>query len=376
MSFLHPLFTLIFSTLIIFSFLEVYGAEIKNYKAVWIIVAVMIVVVGFRKSVGADYPVYERMYSYYGIGTDYGELFQKALLRQSTIEIEWLYVLFNNIYFNLGFPFFIFTFAVAICSLTPKFYVLEKNVAYPAFALLLYFIPSYFIADSGHIRQALGMAVCALSFQFIKSRNLPMFLLMIFIALGFHKSSMVFLPAYWIAVIPMNSKKILIAVAVCAALAPFQLYNSLGFLNNIAPVEVYAGYEGYVSIENEAGRGVGFLDLISILYVYYIVVYDKATCAKIPYYEYMRNLGVFGICLYFIMRGSPIFSTRLPGNYLFYMVLILPNIIASITDINMKKYLHFVLVCFMVFYYFVFSHYQARAGRFVPESYQNYLWSN
>ncbi|QOW11336.1 EpsG family protein [Kaistella flava (ex Peng et al. 2021)] len=374
MEVLHPLFTIVFLGLIGFSFLEVYGKEIRNFKAVWIIIIVMIILSGLRNWVGADYQVYFQMYSYYGLDATFSEIFDKALFRKSNLEIEWLYLFFNNLFFSLGFPFYVFTLFVAIFAIVPKFYTIEKNVAYPAFSVLLYLIPTYFVADAGQIRQGLGMAVCIFAFKFIKERNLPMFLLMIYIALGFHKSTIIFLPAYWLVLIPMSSSRILTFVAISAILAPFQIYNSLGFLDSIAPQEVYAGYSGYVSIENAEGRGIGLLDLIIMLYVFYLVFFNKVTCAKIPYYEYMRNLGVIGICLYFILRGSPIFSTRLSGIYLFFIYMALPNIVASIEKVSLKRYLHFVLVCFMIFYYFVFSHYQAKAGRFTPDTYQNYLW--
>lgn len=374
MEILHPLFTIVFIVLIGFSFKEVYGDEIKNYKAVWFVVIAMILLSGLRKNVGADYPVYKELYSYFGLFINFSEVFDKALFRENTIEIEWLYVFFNKVFFDLGLPFYMLTLFVAIFSISLKFWRMEKEVAYPAFALMIYMIPSYFIADSGQIRQGLGMAVCAFSYRYIKSRNLPMFLLFIYIALGFHKSSIVFLPAYWLATVRMNSTRILILISVCVLLAPFQIYNNLGFLSSIAPQEIYSGYTGYIQMEGVDEGRVGLLDLIMILYVFFLVSFDKITCEKIPYYEYIRNLGVFGICLYFVMRGSPIFSTRLPGIYLFFMTLVVPNIIASIEKISLKRYLHFVLVCFVVFYYFVFAQYQARGTRFLPDSYNNYLW--
>lgn len=374
MEVLHPVFTMVFLGLIGFSFMEVYGREIRNFKAVWIIVVAMVIFVGLRNFVGADYPVYRQMYAYFGLNTNFSEIFDKALFRESNLEIEWLYLFFNNLFFSIGLPFYIFTLFVAIFAIFPKFYTIEKNVAYPALSMLLYMIPTYFAADGGQMRQGLGMMVCIFSFKFIKERNSPMFLLMIYIALGFHKSTIIFLPAYWLVLIPMNSSRIIAVVAISAILAPFQIYNNLGFLDSIAPAEVYSGYAGYVTIDNAEGRGIGLLDLVVMLYVFYLVFFNKITCAKIPYYEYMRNLGVIGICLYFILRGSPIFSTRLSGIYLFFIYLALPNIIASIEKVSLKKYLHFILVCFMIFYYFVFAHYQARGGRFTPDTYQNYLW--
>lgn len=375
MQFLHPVFTISILILIGYSFLEVYGREIKNYKSVWFIVIALIIFAGFRKGVGADYPIYQSMYTYFPLHTDFGEIFSKALFQKNNLEIEWLFILFNNIFFFLGFPFFIFTAFVAILSIAPKFYMMEKSVAYPATALLLYLIPSYFIADSGQIRQGLSMALAIYSFKYIKERNLLMFLIVMYFALGFHKSAILFIPAYWLAKVSLTKAKIIGLVVFCMILSPFEIYNYIGFLNSIAPEEVYKGYSDYLSIESVDTGFVKFFDLISLLYLFFIITLDKVTCERIPYYEYMRNIGVCGICLYFIFRGSPIFSTRLVGTYVVFAALILPNNLAAISDINYKKFLHFILMLFVIFYYFVFGNYQATKGKFTPDTYQNYLWN-
>lgn len=375
MQFLHPVFTITILILIGYSFLEVYGNEIKNYKSVWFIVLVLIVLSGFRKNVGADYPIYQTMYSFLPLSTNFSEIFQKALFIETPLEIEWLYTFLNNSFFLLGLPFFIFTAFIAIISITPKFYVMEKNSAYPATSLMLYLIPAYFIADSGQIRQGVSMAIAIFSFKYIKERNLPMFLLLLYVAFGLHKSIVIFLPAYWAVRFPLNKFLMVLLIVICIALSPFEIYNYFDFLNTISPQEVYKGYTDYVSIDAGPGGGIKFFDLISLLYAFFIISLDKESCATIPYYEYMRNLGLAGVCLYFIFRGSPIFSTRLVGIYMFFNALVLANNLASIEDVKYKKFLHIVLVLFVIFYYFVFGYYQAVAGHFTPETYQNYLWN-
>lgn len=375
MPILHPVFTLVILILIGYSFLEVYSGEIKNYKSVWIAVVFLIILAGFRKDVGADYPIYKGMYAYFPLHTDFGEIFRKAFFLKNSLELEWFYILLNNLFFFTGLPFFIFTFFIAIVAILPKFHTIQMSAAYPATALMLYIIPGYFIGDSGQMRQGLGMAVAIFSFKYIRERNLPMFLFFMFFALGFHKSTAIFLPAYWLAIIPMNRLKIIGIVVISLILSPLHIYENLSFLSGIAPEEIYQGYTGYVDIASVEGGGIKFLDLISLLNIFFIIAFDKETCAKIPYYEYIRNLGLFGVCLYFVMRGSPIFSSRLPGTYLFFAVLIQANVLAAMSNINYKKFLHFVLVVFVIFYYFVFAKYQGGAGRFLPSNYQNYLWN-
>ena len=376
MTFLHPVFTIVFVFLIFYSFVEVNrGDNNKTPKFIfWTIGAYMIVAVGYRKYVGADYPVYEGMYNQYFPMVDFGILFDKMLFRETQVDVEWMYGLMNKLIFLTGVPFKEFTLITAIITISGKFSVYYKNTQYPIFAVLLFFIPGYFIADSGHMRQALGMTMCLLSFRFIKERKVWWYLLCVYIAFGFHKSTIVFLPAYWLAIIPMNSSRILYAILVCVILSPFQIYNSFsGFLDTLNVQDVSNGYNGYINYESS---GSSFMDGLMLVFSFLLVTFDKATCQKIYYYEYMRNILVTGICLYFIMRSNPVFSTRLVGSYLGFASLVVPNIVAAMDNKNTKKMTHLFFVAFMIFYYFVFAKYQGNAGRFTPDKYQNFLWSN
>jgi len=88
----------------------------------------------------------------------------------------------------------------------------------------------------------------------------------------------------------------------------------------------------------------------------------------------MRNVLVAGVCLYFIMRSNPVFSTRLIGPYFGFAPIVITSVIFSV-NVNTKRMLHLFFIAFMIFYYFVFAKYQGNAGRFTPEKYQNFLWS-
>ncbi|WP_028121077.1 EpsG family protein [Epilithonimonas tenax] len=374
MLFLHPVFTILFVFLVVYSFYEVYGAEKKTSNVlVWILGIYMIIIIGFRNYVGADYPIYMSMYGEYFPTIDYAQLINKMFLRESKLDIEWLYVFLNKIIYETGGPFYLFTLVSAILSIGGKLLFFSKNSKYPVFAILLFMIPAYFIADSGHMRQALGMTVCVLSFRFIKDRQVWWYLLCVYLAFGFHKSAIIFLPAYWLVTIPMNSGRIFYAIMVCIILSPFQVYNLFStFLDTLNVQDVTNGFNGYVSYEAKSSS---FMDGLVLTFSFILITYDKVTCEKIYYYEYMRNILVGGVCLYFIMRSNPVFSTRLVGPYLAFAPLVITAIVFSV-QLNTKRMLHLFFVSFMIFYYFVFVRYQGVAGRFTSETYHNILWNN
>ncbi|MCG2792837.1 MAG: EpsG family protein [Weeksellaceae bacterium] len=374
MNFLHPVFNVLFIFLIIYSFVEVYGDGKKTPPIVlWLVGIYMILIIGLRNYVGADYPIYNEMYGHYFPTIDYSALVDKMLFRKTDYDIEWLYIFLNKLVYETGSQFYLFTLVSAIITIGGKLIFFSKNSNYPLFAVLLFMIPNYFIADSGHMRQALGMTVCVLSFRFIKERKVWWYLLCIYLAFGFHKSAIIFLPAYWLAIIPLNSSRMFYAIMVCVILSPFQLYISFSsFLDTLNVQDVSNGFNGYVSYEAKSSS---FMDGLALTYSFLLITYDKVTCEKIYYYEYMRNILVGGVCLYFIMRSNPVFSTRLVGPYLGFAPLIITNIIFSV-NISTRRMLHLFFVSFMIFYYFVFVRYQGAAGRFIPETYSNFLWSN
>ena len=374
MPILHPAFTILFVMLILFSFQEVYSNEEKKSSfPIWVIAIVMIVLAGLRGNVGADYPIYRSFYNLYFPTLDYSDVVDKMLMRKSDLDIEWMYVLLNKFVFAFGGPFQSFTFVSACLTLGFKLWTFKKDSAYPVFSALLLFIPGYFIADSGHMRQALGMAVCILSYQFIKERKLFWYLLCIYIAYGFHKSASIFLPAYWLVLIPLNANRIFYAIVACVILSPFQIYNLFaGFLGSLNLQEVSNGYNGYIGYED---KGSSFMDGTVILYSFLLIMYDKAASQRVWYYEYIRNIMVVGVCLYFIFRDNPVFSTRLVGVYIGFGSLLIPNIIYGMEKISTKRFWHFFFVAFMIFYYFVFASFQGLAGRFTPDTYMNFLWS-
>lgn len=367
MQILHPYITLALLLLWIYSYRETFAEEYVNFKGVWAVIGFLIIIAGFR-SWGIDYPSYLNMFQEFGstMQLDYSSL------KNNEYNIEWLYVAYNIIIYNLGLPFVFFTVLTAIITVTTKYWVFEKFSAYPALSMLLYCIPVFFMGDMGHMRQAMATSITFISFIAITQRKLWLFAILMYLAVSFHNSSYVFIFAYFIAVIPLNRWWILVLVGLSMALSPFKVYEFIPILNNIAPEEVIQGFENYVDTEEIESGAIKFYDLLSLFYLYFIFFYDKETRRIIPYYEYMRNLSVAGICIYFIFRASPIFSTRLVSYYFLFLVITVPNIIAAIQVKNLKRYLFAVITVFVLFYYFVFANMQGKRA-FSPTTYTNFL---
>ena len=372
--FLHPIFTILTIVLVVYSFLEV--NNYKNYNSVWVVIAFLTIFIGLRFWIGADYGIYFRAYHDLGKKLDTPDILNIVIEGKEQVHMEWLYLLFSNITYEAGFSFYIFTFLLAIVSISIKYKAFTEHSVYPACAMLLFMYPTRLISDGGQMRQGMAMAILLFSFRYIKERKLLMFLSIAYLAISFHTSSAVFIIAYWIVLIPMNSTRILIVVLVCIALSPLKLYQYVSLLDSFVSTGVYSGFQSYetLDIEETSVRFIKLSDLICILYTYFLVTYDKAACQKIPYYEYMRNIGVLGICLYFIFRWNDIFASRLVSNFLIYMPMVLVNIVAAVSNDRLRKLLQYVLLLFMTFQYFVYANQHGLRAGYTME-YRNLLWS-
>ncbi len=373
---LHPIFIGIFLFLAFASYWEVFRLEKKQSIFIWIAAILIIVAVGLRINVGADYPVYKMLFSGFAIYTDYGDVLDKALFRPNTEEIEWIFVLINKLVFDFGFPFYIVTLIMALITVSLKFSAIYKNVAFPTIALLFYFMPIMFFEDSGQMRQGLGIAICVASFKFIKDRNLPLFLLCIYIALGFHKTAIVFLPAYWIVKIPMNSKRIFWVLVIALLVSPLELYRFGGsFFSGLAPEDISGAYTGYLD-DRYYGTQVetGLNDIVKILFIILLVKYDKQGCENVWYYEYMRNLAVFGLVLFYFFRANEIFAVRLPGAYMFFLTMFCLSNLVYAVNYKSRQFIYVSFMAYFVAMFFYFGSGNGHRGSFTWDRYQNALW--
>ena len=376
MPILHPVFMLIFVLLSVGSYYEIFRLEKKTSIFMWLSGIFIVLAVGLRLDVGADYPVYRQLYKDFTVYVNFSDVFDKARFKENQLEIEWLFVLINKILFLFGLKFYFVTLVMAIIAVSLKFTSIYANVAYPALGALFYFMPVMFFEDSGQMRQGIGIALCVFSFKYIKERNLWMFLLMLYIALGFHKTSIVFLPAYWLVRIPMNSTRIFWVLVIGLICSPLELYRFAGdFFSTLSPQDVSNAYTGYLSDHyygNEVETGLN--DIVKIIYIVILIRFDKSACDEVWYYEYMRNLAVFGLFLFYFFRMNEIFAVRLPGAYMFFLTMFcMPNILYA-ERARFKNILYTGFMTYFTMMFFYFGKGNGDKGRFTTDKYNNALF--
>ncbi|WP_426476267.1 EpsG family protein [Chryseobacterium sp. CBSDS_008] len=377
MSLLHPYYLIAILYMLFFSVQEVYGKKVDK-KWFWFLAVYFIIIVGFRDSVGPDYGSYKGIYIYSDTKSYYS-IFMKMLHMEGaeTLDVEWLYTLINKILLNVfDAPFYMVTLVIAIFAMTFKVEYTEDNTFYPFTFTLFMFIPNFFIGESGQIRQNLGTFIVYFAIRYIKERKFWHYLFFIFIGSGIHSVCYLFLPMYWLARVPLNRTVMLIMIIGSVFLSPFEIYRSFGgFLDGMASDSTLVeGFNGYMDeTVQRLNGGIGIPEVMMAILTFFLFVFDTKMKELYPYYEYHRNYAVIGICLYFIFRNNPIFSSRLAGAFIGFSYIIIPNAMYVVSG-RVRNMIYAFIISLVVFNFVVFSIFNnIKAGRFSIEQYKNYI---
>ena len=84
----------------------------------WVVIVFLTIFIGLRFWIGADYGIYFRAYHDLGKKLDTPDILNIVIEGKKQVHMEWLYLLFANITYEAGFSFYIFTFLLAIVSIS------------------------------------------------------------------------------------------------------------------------------------------------------------------------------------------------------------------------------------------------------------------
>jgi len=150
------------------------------------------------------------------IGTDtenYKLIFQKILEIDSKSiadeKIEFGYIYLNKL---IGLftsqPQVLFIVVAIFMSVCIGVFI-YKNASDPFLALLFFITLGMFQFSLSGMRQSIAVGITLLAMEFIKKRKMLWFFALIFIAYSFHKSAILYLPAYFIAYRSLSTKNLL-----------------------------------------------------------------------------------------------------------------------------------------------------------------------
>ncbi len=289
----------------------------------WFGSVILALLTGLRHSVtGSDTGTYIRSFRQFGKlpwrsvvdeAYDYYEIGYRCLIKLLSYITH-----HENVFFTILALFFAFSLG--------KF--ITENSKNRFMSLMLYFTVGAFTFQITGVRQSIAMAILLFSFKYIKERKFTKFILIVFIASLFHRSSLVFIPMYFLAYIKMNlisfSLFVFIGGVVCIYSRPLlMLFQMLmGKYDNYG----YSGFEG----------GAVFVVLMYVITIVVAYIFMNSLEKQNKHNVFFFNMTFVSLLLY-ILRYFVTIAERVGFYYQFAFIILLPNVIESIPDVKTRR---------------------------------------
>ena len=321
-----------------------FSTKSRNVKNLLLIVYGVLIVffAGIRWETGTDWGNY--LWSFNTINTvSHGEsgheyLYELLLRFSSSLSKNYTLVLF--------------LIATGIFTLTSN--VLKKYSPYPLFSFLL--LLSYSINSSGFgYRQDLAIAITFFSLYYIINNKVYHFIALVIIATFFHQSAIIFLPAYWIAKINWNRKKIVVLFFILTVI--YFLTNSVSDIAAIYSDTAAMKVSTYTELDEDQktmGKGDPIILLIKglsnrfVLFIPALFLFYKNKENLV--YRGILNIFIFGISLYVIFSPLGAVFLRFSRYFdIFHIILIPLAVYFSKGYTRVFLFLFYLIFCIIKF---------------------------
>ncbi len=265
-------------------------------------------------------------------------------------DAEWEigYSFIQKLFCELGISFRVFLTFVTFIAIYPiwYFYNKEAEVPYLSFALFVTIAP-FSMYFSG-LRQIVAMAFAFPAFYFAKKKNLFGFVVMLLLAMLFHRSSFVMLLIYPICQVQLSAKKLWVVIPIVGL-----VWNFKEYIFNTLTDFVRDTYT--VKIEQTGAYTVFFILIALAIYCYTVPDEDELDRTTIL----LRNLLVVSICF---QSFSSLNSLAMRLNY--YYLPFVPVLICKIANRSKKNIFQivWVTVAAMIIILTVYFFYRMKQG--------------
>ncbi|MEK4293550.1 EpsG family protein [Paenibacillus sp. FSL R5-0914] len=332
----------IFLMLSLLSFFEIFvkSRNLNKRKIITIICLFFLFISSIRWQRGTDWNAY---YNYF--------INIKAIpLKDNTLfEIGYKYLNYftNSIYDN-------YSFFLLICALIvyffqsktiQKFSYSDKNITssdyikeYPV--TMLWIMWSLFLGNIFVVRSTIAYIILFYSLICIRDKKKISFLLLVVLATLFHRSSLIFVVAYFIYYFRINKYSIMLIVLLIPGLSFFTT-DIMYFLSTILGGSYESKVINYIS-NNNIGEGVFGLANTVILVVIFLYLFISKY-ENNPLYSGLFKIFLFGSILYFGTYFSSVSLTRIALPFMMTQIILLPFIFKGIKNHWLK------VVVFLIF---------------------------
>lgn len=254
-----------------------------RWKYIFIAALPMFFLIAFRnQNIGADTNGYLEHFSR-TIGSSWAQITYNSRMEHGYLFFVKLitYVTHNPLVYQ------VICVSIYLLALTSFTNQLDQN--HFLFLFLFGTLGMYTFMFTG-VRQCLAISICLFSFRFIKNRKFIWFVILMLIAFCFHKSSILFIAAYFIYTRKLSFSNFFIYFA-------FLLFSiaNLSVIQEWFNEQLEYNYE----IEDVGGGTIYLLVLVVIMvFVIFFAVYNKQLTRK---YNGLINIGIIAV-VFWVLR--------------------------------------------------------------------------
>lgn len=315
----------------------VYLIPIKIRAKILSIGIILVVFSGFREGVGTDFNMYKNIF--YNINKLDGYYFG---------DLERGYILLNKTLHGIN-PnhriLFIGTSAIIIGLILNSVYNYSKKYL---LSIVLFICMGYFHSGFNGIRQHLALAIFVYSIRFIANKKIFKYVICIFIASLFHKTSLMMIPLYFINRIQFKTKSFLLTT-----IPILMIGLAYDFIIKYIVILSPYYYEKYLNTDYfKVGIGgtTNYIYILSLLIVYIIsiLMYNKIS---LEYKDVKIFIIIAGISLMFMILGlKSLLFFRISLYFSISFIFLIPMILDSI-NIKLRLAIYPIFTMWILFFY-------------------------
>lgn len=289
--------------------------------------AVMLIcIAGLRYETGGDWDTYTLLFNKF-------PTFSRLIGRPAEfadISVEEGFVLLCAFVKSLGGTVQHLFFVVTFINITLIACAAGKYTKYPVVALLCYYGILYFNLEMIYIRQAMAVALCFFALQYIPSKRIIPYMVIVLLACTFHRVAALMIPLYFLLNIKLPSWVYLAVVGVGAVM---MLANIPWIQTIFLTIAGWLG-ENYADkaetyTENAmfaVNRGLS-LGFILNLAIFVVIIFFKDKLDALPYGTIMLNMFFGSLVLYYYCFELVEVSNRVRLFFLIGIIALLPMVL-------------------------------------------------
>lgn len=286
----------------------------------------LICIAGLRYETGGDWDTYTLLFNKF-------PPFSRLIGRPAEfadISVEEGFVLLCAFVKSLGGTVQHLFFVVTFINITLIACAAGKYTKYPVVALLCYYGILYFNLEMIYIRQAMAVSLCFFALQYIPSKRIIPYMVIVLLACTFHRVAALMIPLYFLLNIKLPSWVYLAVVGVGAVM---MLANIPWIQTIFLTIAGWLG-ENYADkaetyTENAmfaVNRGLS-LGFILNLAIFVVIIFFKDKLDALPYGTIMLNMFFGSLVLYYYCFELVEVSNRVRLFFLIGIIALLPMVL-------------------------------------------------